>query len=340
MPENEKVERCLIWTDSPANVDYSPVGDRRGGFYLRWKVDSPRAGGLYSVKDDPPLPAVELRGLDEDARARLTTLLVDLRDRNDEAYVPDVTPELIEQARRARPLDVDVRAERLLRFIGNQSKSIGDVVTLDSTAPTTDIYMQAMAWSESTSENELGYLLDYLSEGQHWTDRSPTGTRYDGYLVTVDGYRRLAEVKANHDSAQAFVAMWFDDEMNDAYSNGIEPAIRDAGYRPVRIDQKPDVTKIDDAIIAEIRRSRFLVADFTHGKDGARGGVYFEAGFAFGLNIPVIHTCREDAIDQIHFDTRQYHHTAWSRPEELRRDLKNRILALIGEGPVRSDTGP
>ena len=134
--------------------------------------------------------------------------------------------------------------------------------------------------------------------------------------------------------------MWFDDEMNDVYNDGIEPAIIDAGYRPVRIDRKPDVNKIDDEIIAGIRRSRFLVADFTHGEGGVRGGVYFEAGFAFGLNIPVIYTCREDAIDKLNFDTRQYHHTAWSRPEELRRDLKNRILALIGEGPVRSDTGP
>ena len=333
MSENEKVERCLIWTDSPANVDYSPVGDRRGGFYLRWKVDSPRAGGLYSVKDDPPLPVVELHGLDEDVRARLTTLLVDLRNQNGETYVPDVTKDLIEQACRARPLDVDVRAERLLRFIGKQSNSIGDTVMLNP-RDLTEIYMQSMAWSESTSVGEILYLLDYLKD-QRWIDRSHAGAR-----VTVDGYRRLAEVKTNLDSAQAFVAMWFDDEMNDVYRNGIEPAIRDAGYEPLRIDQKPDVNKIDDEIIAEIRRSRFLVADFTHGEDGVRGGVYFEAGFAFGLNIPVIYTCREDAIDKLNFDTRQYHHTAWSRPEELRTKLKNRILALIGEGPVRSDTGP
>ena len=78
------------------------------------------------------------------------------------------------------------------------------------------------------------------------------------------------------------------------------------------------------------------MADFTPGTDGARGGVYFEAGFAFGLNIPVIYLCREKEIDKIHFDTRQYHHITWSDAEELRRDLKNRILALIGEGPGRS----
>lgn len=151
--------------------------------------------------------------------------------------------------------------------------------------------------------------------------------------MAVEGSRRLAEGKRNVDSGQAFVAMWFGGEMNDAYEKGIEPAIVDAGFKAMRIDRKQDVVKIDDEIIAEIRRSRFLVADFTHGEDGARGGVYFEAGFAFGLSIPVIYICREDAIDKIHFDTRQYHHITWNRPEELRSDLKNRILALIGEGP-------
>ena len=64
--------------------------------------------------------------------------------------------------------------------------------------------------------------------------------------------------------------------------------IEDAGYEAVRIDEKEHTNKIDDEIIAEIRRSRFVVADFTQGKDGARGGVYYEAGFAHGLGIEVI----------------------------------------------------
>ena len=129
--------------------------------------------------------------------------------------------------------------------------------------------------------------------------------------------------------------MWFDDSMNEAFDKGIQPAIEDAGYRALRIDLKPDVDKIDDEIIAEIRRSRFLVADFTHGEKGARGGVYFEAGFAFGLGKPVIYTCRADMVDDLHFDTRQYAHIIWNTPEELREGLNNRIGARIGESPGR-----
>ncbi len=129
--------------------------------------------------------------------------------------------------------------------------------------------------------------------------------------------------------------MWFNDSMDHIYEGGFEPAIKDAGYKPLRIDQKPHFGKIDDQVIAEIRRSRFVVADFTHGEKGARGSVYFEAGFAFGLDIPVIFTCRKDLLDDLHFDTRQYPHIAWEegKMDEFQTELQNRIVALIGEGP-------
>ena len=113
----------------------------------------------------------------------------------------------------------------------------------------------------------------------------------------------------------------------------MKKAVENTGYRPRQIGEKKHLNKIDDEIIAEIRRSHFLIADYTHGDDGARGSVYYEAGFAQGLGIPVIRSCRSDKIDSIHFDTRQYYHIKWENPEQLRQELEDRIRALIGEGP-------
>ena len=121
-----------------------------------------------------------------------------------------------------------------------------------------------MAWSECTKSNhfdEVKFLLEYLQE-KDWI-------KYDSSVesctLTVDGYARLAELeKVATDSSQAFVAMWFDDSMKDAFENGIKPGIEDAGYEARRIDWIEHINKIDDEIIAEIRRSRFVVADFTH----------------------------------------------------------------------------
>ena len=160
--------------------------------------------------------------------------------------------------------------------------------------------------------------------------------------VTIDGYSRIGDLDTKIDSAQAFVAMWFSDETQKMYEEGIIPAIKDAGYKPMRIDRKPDLDKIDDEIIKEIRRSLFLVADMTHGKCGARGGVYYEAGFAYGLGKSVIFTCREDMIEKVHFDTRQYAHILWKEEElgELRKQLCSRILARIGKGPEKGAPNP
>ena len=153
-------------------------------------------------------------------------------------------------------------------------------------------------------------------------------------VLTVAGYERLAALAASYTpSTQAFVAMWFDPSTQDAWEDGIRPGIAAAGYIPLRIDQKEHANKICDEIIAEIRKSRFVVADFTHGKGGARGGVYYEAGFAHGLDIPVIFTCRSDAFDELHFDTRQYNHIGWETPQELCERLTKRICAVVGEGP-------
>ena len=94
--------------------------------------------------------------------------------------------------------------------------------------------------------------------------------------------------------------------------------------------------KIDDEIFAEIRRSRFLVADMTQGDDGARGGVYFEAGLAEGSgSFQYLYTCHKDWMKHIAFDTRQFFHIEWDTPDELRKQLATRIRARVGEGPIR-----
>lgn len=152
---------------------------------------------------------------------------------------------------------------------------------------------------------------------------------------TARGWQELDNLKRpRSDSSQAFVAMWFNDLTNDAYIHGIEPALQTAGYKSVRIDKKEHNNKIDDEIISEIRRSRFLIADFTCEPNNVRGGVYYEAGFAQGLGIPVIWTCKDTSLDDLHFDTRQYSHIVWQNPQDLFTQLKNRIGATIGDGPL------
>jgi hypothetical protein len=146
------------------------------------------------------------------------------------------------------------------------------------------------------------------------------------YALTSKGWQRLEEMSRIRPKGNvAFVAMNFSNEFKPAWSDGFKPCLIESGFNPVRMDLVEHNDKIDDRIVAEIRRSSLLVADFT----GNRGGVYFEAGYALGLGLPVIWTCREDFIEQVHFDTRQYNHVLWRDPAELKVKLSDRIHATI-----------
>lgn len=150
-------------------------------------------------------------------------------------------------------------------------------------------------------------------------------------IVSAQGYRHLFEIqRTSRESAFAFVAMWFDASMSKIYDDGIEPAIRRAGYKPVRIDREDHSNRIDDEIIGRIKGSRFMIADFT----GQRAGVYFEAGFMLGLGRTVIWMCKKSDLGEVHFDARQYNFIDYETIEEAHKRLYARILAIEGQGPV------
>jgi hypothetical protein len=180
--------------------------------------------------------------------------------------------------------------------------------------------------SYSDHVNELVVIIDYLrQEGLLTNDLTDTER------VTAKGYIAADELRAKRAaSTQAFVAMWLNEDMQQVYTDGLEPGIRNAGFRAMLIPDKEHINKIDDEIIAEIRRSAFLVADFT----GHRQNVYFETGFAIGLARQVVWTCRKDEIKDLHFDIRQYNCIDWKNAADLAKRLQRRIEAMFGRGPL------
>jgi hypothetical protein len=319
---------CLIW-GTPATSEL-PNGD------YSW-VDSPRAGGLYKINGSAEEVLKCNNKYDDKFRVKLTSWLVDQRRLGVDR--PEISSSTLDEVAKMRPLPVYNRADCLLRYLNAKSDLLGAVVEFQSNNKGVT-ETELLAWTASRELSEVITLAEYCHE-EGWIEVKFRGDMriFQELMLRPPGYARLAELDGtNVDSQQAFVAMWFDASMDDCYQNGILPAINDAGYKEQLIKHKQHINKIDDEIIAEIKRSRFLVADFTQGEDGARGGVYYEAGFAKGLDIPVIFTCREDVIKEVHFDTRQYNHILWETPEDLREQLKQRILAIIGEGPLKPDS--
>ena len=274
----ESIESCQIWGSRyKAEGTYDP---EKAIYDVR---ESERAFTDYKFRGK--LVAASIKRMSDSQKARLTTWLIDQWNRGNDQ--PVITLEALRDINRRRPLPVHVRADRLLKLISlsTRSQQLGKFGHFQSHWP------YGLAWSESTDQSDIGYLLNYL-EKNGWIERDPFGPEIGPYVrwrVSVEGHTRVDDHQREGDSSessQSFVAMWFHESMTEVFETGVRPAIEEAGYEPLRIDQKEHINKIDDEIIAEIRRSRFLVADFTQDDDGARGGVYYEAGFAQGYGLP------------------------------------------------------
>ena len=324
---------CPIWGTPATTLDGYQGRDGEA-------VHSERAGGSYFISGTAQ---AVLAGRSDIQKVALTNEICDHNALGSVIEMSSVPLDALSPNPNFRAQD---RADRLLRYLISRSKHLGKVIDFPGDAYDNinssivfigshpgKAHFPLLAWSGSLEIDEVEFLLDMLIEDGAIKRLSAGGDL--SVLVLPKGYSRFAERNNQISNDQAFVAMWFDQSVNGAYENGIEVALRECGYRPMRIDRKEHLNKIDDEIVAEIKRSKFIVADFTSERDKPRGGVYFEAGYAMGMNIPVVWTCRKDMIDQVHFDTRQFNHIVWKTPEELADKLKNRILAIIGQGPIR-----
>lgn len=251
-------------------------------------------------------------------------------------YVQVRVTELVDQW----PRTVADRLDRALRNLGRTSQFLGEPMHLPE--------QKATQLTFATRSEEMGFAIRAL-KAQTYLDSKVTTLVQDGVIAMISpaGWNRIAELEGvGRSSAQnpAFVAMWFGNEqsdespsfMNELFDETIKAAITRAGYRCDRVDLVPHNDFVMDKIIGMIRAAPFVVADFT----GNRNGVYFEAGFARGLGIPVIHSCRRTHFDDAHFDIKQINTLVWETPDQFRDGLYYRILGTLGKGPhqVQDDT--
>lgn len=257
-------------------------------------------------------------GPDPETRALLSGVLRHASDRGDEMEV--LQRNVADLAQLADPPKTALGGEFLEQRQATPDKPVG----IDQRSDYPVFYARSPA--ELKYYIRLAKEMAYLETVSVPVSGPGSGGPRTHLRLTARGWERAAELhRTGRKSDQAFVAMWFEPGMTDVWENGFKPALVGTGFSPLRIDLVEHNRRIDDEIIAQIGRSGLLVADFT----GHRQGVYFEAGLAMGLSIPVIWTCRKDALHEAHFDTRQYNHIGWATSEELRARLENRIRATV-----------
>lgn len=177
--------------------------------------------------------------------------------------------------------------------------------------------------------------------GYVWQDGQQRNHFNSPLQLTFLGWSRVDEIrKGRTDTLQAFMAMKFGDAETDAlFRDHFKDAVKATGFNLKRLDEEPRAGLIDDRLRVEIRQSRFLIADLSHGNPGA----YWEAGFAEGLGKPVIYTCKKSVFDDVekrpHFDTNHHLTVVWDPANlgEAVEILKATIRATLPEYAKLSD---
>ena len=250
----------------------------------------------------------------------------------------------IEDLIREFPATIADRVDNAIINLSKMSRFTGDSFEITSSD-------YPLFYTDSTNIKSMEFMIEQVYQEGYIFNTSFETKPPLAIAITAKGWNRVSELEkyGKKNAEQAFVAMWFEESMKEIYEKNISRAIKDAKYKPFIISMKEHNGDITDEIIAEIRSSKFLVADFT----GQRGGVYFESGFAYGLGLPVIWTCREDWFNKVvdkeveikiggkikngtikedrytHFDINHYNFIIWNNGDDLYEKLFNRIRATI-----------
>jgi hypothetical protein len=209
-------------------------------------------------------------------------------------------------------------------------------------------YGQSIEFNQTTlravagalDEQAVSFLCQHLLDQQYISHpNNPHITFINGKArlsMNIKGWERFDELeKGMVDSRLAFMAMPFGDtRLDEIYLKWFKPACKAVGFELRRVDEKPEAGIINNKMMVDIRKSRFIIAELTH----ENRGVYWEAGFAEGLNRPVIYTCDGEyqKASPLHFDIRQHHTVFWTDKnlEDAAKKLIITIQATVSEAKL------
>ncbi len=187
---------------------------------------------------------------------------------------------------------------------------------------------------DAASQEESQFLVGHaVASGYLWSRSGDAPrTSLDCLVLTVKGWEVIEPLAGKAGvPGRCFVAMSFQEDLDEAYFLGIKPAVeQDCGMLAIRMKELHHNADICDRLLSEIRQAQFIIAEFT----GHRNGVYYEAGFARALGRDVINCCRDTDFGGLHFDTNHLNHIKWHTVSDLREKLTDRIRATIATPAV------
>lgn len=219
-----------------------------------------------------------------------------------------------------------VQAMNLIRYIGDQVSESGKPI------PHLDGISQEIGAPSKELANQLIKELhehDLIIMGE--PSNATLGPKLPNVNLTLAGWKQYeAEKRGEFAGNYGFLAMQFNDPALESFVQDVmKPAVKeDIGYDLVDMRDVSKAGIIDNIMRVQIRDAKFVIADLTHGNNGA----YWEAGYAEGLGKPVIYICEKEKFesdDGTHFDTNHCTTVFWSKSRDNDEGFRQELTATL-----------
>lgn len=212
------------------------------------------------------------------------------------------------------PVTIEDKGNRLLQYLFRHSEAAGEPVVIHPLSGSCNL-------TYSPNMQELVYIIDKLTSDQLLSREGIA------FKLTEKGWREAFASAGGKKLKPCCVLVGDDGDLRKEWVERLLPKVAQFGYLPRMLSHSTSgrQEKYSLELIAD---SKLIVADLT----GQCPGVYFAAGYALGLNIPVLWTVNGRDAGRLIIHTEAIRPLVWNTAEELAAILQQRLTALAPGG--------
>ncbi|MNJ51638.1 hypothetical protein D3C77_469480 [compost metagenome] len=205
------------------------------------------------------------------------------------------------------PVTIEDKGNRLLQYLYRHSEGAGEPVVIHPLSRSYNL-------TYSPNLQELVYIIDKLRNEKLLIREGMT------FQLTEKGWSEAAASARGKKLKPCSVLVSNEEDMRAEWLQMLLPKIEQYGYQP-RLLTQAKTQNSEKYSLELIADSKLVIADLTNQSPE----VYFAAGYALGLKIPVIWTVKSSDADIFPVKIKEIRPIVWNTVEELTVILQQRL---------------
>lgn len=208
------------------------------------------------------------------------------------------------------PVTIEDKSNRLLQYLYRHSEGLGEAVVIEPLSSNYNL-------TYSPNLQELVYIIEKLRSEQLIIREGMS------FQLTEKGRSEAAASAGGQELEPCSVLIAGEEDLRTVWQERLLPNIEQFGYLPRLLTHtahtKPQ--NLETYSLELIADSKLIIADLT----GQSPEVYFTAGYALGLNIPVVWTVNSSDAEIIPEKIKELRPIVWDTFEELLELLQQKL---------------